>query len=1358
MPKRTSRLRFNVVPDEETSKEKITAQFLENAASLLQKARSFSDDNQGRRFMEFAKNEEETSVSVPTQRSTGYGSKNLELTRQSIHLQSADLFDNFSPFQKTRQLWKPTLPDVFQDKGSFDLIADDCVEEAARRRSEKIVDMFPKISEPQYAEFHKSAEKAKPTKISFRAAIVLSGGPAPGGHNVIAGLYDFVKRHREGKLFGIMGGLDGLFQMKYREITNEMMDRFRNQGGFDMLWSGRARLESADDYLKARTAAHNLHLDALVIVGGDGSNSNAALLAEDFQMHGLRCCVVGVPKTIDGDLANEFIEVSFGFDTAAKTYSELIGNLCVDASTLQRMYHVVRVMGRSASHLTLECAFQTRPNIVLIGEEIKQQRKGLKDIITEICNVIQEREKKEIGYGVILLPEGLIEFIPEFETLVQELSTVAEGTHVDEAKLTEESRNAWQQLPQHFQEQFLLDRESTGYIQVAKIQTEKLIIGMILKELTDRGAKPNPKRFMGHYFGYEGRCAMPSNFDCNYCYTLGYTAGAIAANKVNGTMAVVRHLDQHPSLWQPCSLPFVDIMMMFNNSYPAIKKALVDTGGPLFRLLRKARDFWKLDNYYRSPGPIQFEGSSSDHSNNTVSMPKLEDLITRKGEQKVGEKRANFPQYRSAVSVLNNERLEQIPQLPPLCLDPKAICCPANQVLPKDPFTQRQTLKVYPKMSNDSHFVMREVRSDETPFPLHEIRDFRVGLVFLSRQAPGMENVLWGLYNRVSKIQHGKLIGFYGLQGLMDLKYLDVCESDLDLILNQGGSRLLGRSTDHSLLDSDNHEPCLRACQQLKLSGLVIVGSSIAILESAFLAEYFLNQNCGTRIIGIPATTSNNLVSEHFETCIGFDSSSKIYANLVGNVLTEAASMPKYWHFIRLMGRSPSHEVLECALQTHPNVAIIAEEYGAADKTLNDVIQDIADVVCRRAEMGKNFGTVLIPDGLLTHLPGTKSMLNEIQEALREAKSDEEREAKRNAMLGDEDTGIISGWSWALFKSLPLFIQSEFTLIMNSGSLNSSYIDTEILIKELVAQELEDRKAAGFYVGKFQSVTHFFGYQGRSSLPSTFDSKLGFAYGHLASICVESGLTGYCCSVRGLCGDTNQWKLMAVPFVCMMSIAPSAQEIDPELLKTRIDGQKSRLSERPVIPPALVNLHCKAFRWMKTAIEQWELQDRFCNPGPIQFEGPPTDFYHRTLHEEQSEYFQIIQRAREYADLLKETLTFGIDSFFAKTVFVQLNSLLTMRLYPEDLLNHVTPITELDKKAVVLPEQPVITRRNSGANLSSSKLMRMETSAVDLRPDHRLPNRFSSFSTFTARFEDSSGGIESGWGEGRGVEEYPNRN
>ncbi len=457
-----------------------------------------------------------------------------------------------------------------------------------------------------------------------RVGVILSGGPAAGGHNVIAGIFDALYAACEtSSLIGFLGGPSGLLENKKRILTKELVDSYRNTGGFDIIGSGRTKIETPEQFKRALKNAKANKLDALIIIGGDDSNTNAALLAEYFVAEQSAIQVIGVPKTIDGDLKNKHIETSFGFDTAVKTYSELIGNIARDAASAGKYWHFIRLMGRSASHITLECALQTQPNIALISEEVEKNQQSLHDIVQHIADGVVLRSKKKQNFGVVLVPEGLIEFIPEMRTLIASLNeilaqntsdSVEEKTKAVEKSLAPALRKTFLSLPASIREQLLLDRDAHGNVQVSLIETERLLMQMVKEELTRRkkaGQFAAAFAAQHHFFGYEARCAFPTNFDATYCYALGYTAFVLIANGLSGYMAAVASLTKPAKDWEAGGIPLTMMMNIerrHSADKPVIRKALVELTGAPFKNLVKNRKKWLANTAFRYPGAIQYFG------------------------------------------------------------------------------------------------------------------------------------------------------------------------------------------------------------------------------------------------------------------------------------------------------------------------------------------------------------------------------------------------------------------------------------------------------------------------------------------------------------------------------------------------------------------------------------------------------------------------------------------------------------------------------------------------------------------------------------------------------------------------------
>ena len=529
-----------------------------------------------------------------------------------------------SALQKERAGYQPKLPKALQGAVK--------VQEGAPTQSvdnqEDIKKLFPNTYGMPLVEFV-PADSANNAKINV--GIILSGGQAPGGHNVISGLFDEVKKlNPENRLYGFLMGPGGLVDHNYIEITAESLQAYRNTGGFDMIGSGRTKLEKEDQFEKGLEILRKLDIKAVVIIGGDDSNTNACVLAEYYAAKQYGVQVIGCPKTIDGDLKNSQIETSFGFDTATKTYSELIGNIERDCNSARKYWHFIKLMGRSASHIALECALQTQPNICLISEEIEAKDQTLNDIVENIAEVVAYRAAQGNNFGVVLIPEGLIEFVPAIGRLIQELNDLlaahgAEYLNLDKQAqrvyilehLSAENKATFETLPEGVARQLSLDRDPHGNVQVSLIETEKLISEMVAAKLDQwkkEGKYTGKFAAQHHFFGYEGRCAAPSNFDADYCYALGSSAAQLIANGKTGYMAIVKNTTAPADQWKTGGVPITMMMNMERRNgemKPVIRKALVELDGAPFKTFAAQRDKWAKETCYVYPGPIQYWGPSS---------------------------------------------------------------------------------------------------------------------------------------------------------------------------------------------------------------------------------------------------------------------------------------------------------------------------------------------------------------------------------------------------------------------------------------------------------------------------------------------------------------------------------------------------------------------------------------------------------------------------------------------------------------------------------------------------------------------------------------------------------------------------
>ncbi|WP_315509341.1 diphosphate--fructose-6-phosphate 1-phosphotransferase [Alloprevotella tannerae] len=529
-----------------------------------------------------------------------------------------------SALQKARSSYQPKLPKGL--RGNVDIIEGAPTESVGDQA--EIKRLFPHTYGMPLVEFAPAKEVKEYAPINV--GIILSGGQAPGGHNVICGLFDELKKQNpQSKVYGFLMGPSGLVDHKYKELTAEIIDKYRNTGGFDMIGSGRTKLETKEQFDSGLEIIRQLNLNAVIIIGGDDSNTNACMLAEYYASINAGVSVIGCPKTIDGDLKNDQIETSFGFDSACKTYSELIGNIQRDANSARKYWHFIKLMGRSASHIALECALQTQPNICIISEEVEANNMTLDDVVNQICEVVVKRSEEGLYYGTILIPEGLIEFVPAFKRLIAELSdllssdlakTEAKGLKSDDLlawilnHVSAENLPTLKSLPEEVAKQLALGRDPHGNVQVSLIETEKMLSEMCAKRLDEwkeQGKFKGKFAALHHFFGYEGRCATPSNFDCNYCYALGTSAAQLVANGKTGYMAIVKNTTAPADEWVAGGVPITKMMNLERRNgqmKPVIKKALVLLDGEPFKELVERRKDWAVNTRYVYPGPIQYFG------------------------------------------------------------------------------------------------------------------------------------------------------------------------------------------------------------------------------------------------------------------------------------------------------------------------------------------------------------------------------------------------------------------------------------------------------------------------------------------------------------------------------------------------------------------------------------------------------------------------------------------------------------------------------------------------------------------------------------------------------------------------------
>ena len=530
-----------------------------------------------------------------------------------------------SALQKERAAYAPKLPKSL--KGNVKVVDGNATQSVANQS--EIKELFPNTYGMPIVTFEEGSQLENVK--AFNVGVILSGGQAPGGHNVISGLFDGIKKiNKDSKLYGFLGGPSGLVDHKYIELTSSIIDEYRNTGGFDIIGSGRTKLEETEQFDKGIEICNKLGIKAVVIIGGDDSNTNACVLAEYYLQKKAGIQVIGCPKTIDGDLKNDMIETSFGFDTATKVYSEVIGNIERDANSAKKYWHFIKLMGRSASHVTLECALQTQPNVTIVGEEVETKNQSLDDIVTYIAQIVANRAANGENFGTVLVPEGLIEFVPAIKKLIVELNDMLAANQAefdqigadDKIKfiidhLSKENAAIFESLPTAVSKQLALERDPHGNVQVSLIETEQLLAEMVSTKLA---AWKKEGKYVGkfstqhHFFGYEGRCAAPSNFDADYCYSLGYTASVLIGAGKTGYMSSVRNTTKSADQWIAGGIPITAMMNMERRNAkmkPVIQKALVKLDGAPFKFFASKRDEWAKTTSYIYPGPIQYFGPSA---------------------------------------------------------------------------------------------------------------------------------------------------------------------------------------------------------------------------------------------------------------------------------------------------------------------------------------------------------------------------------------------------------------------------------------------------------------------------------------------------------------------------------------------------------------------------------------------------------------------------------------------------------------------------------------------------------------------------------------------------------------------------
>ncbi|CDJ51240.1 phosphofructokinase, putative [Eimeria brunetti] len=1091
------------------------------------------------------------------------------------------------------------------------------------------VRLEPSDSAPAAAAAGAAAGGVKGSSKPLRIGVVLSGGQAAGGHNVICGVYDFIVRiHPDSALYGFLGGPHGVYSGEYKLLTKDIIDTYRNMGGFDMIKSGRHKIETDEQKQASLEVCKKLNLDGLVVIGGDDSNTNAAILAEYFQAHGSSTRVIGCPKTIDGDLKNFFVEISFGFDTACRTYSCSIGNLMMQTLTQRDVYQFVRLMGRSASLLTLECSLRCHPNMTFVGEEVQAKKQSLKELVAMTADLVETRAKLGKLYGVILLPEGLIEFIPEVGVLIQEINSIVAAGEFDKKKLTAASREVLEMLPAHTQQQLLLDRDPHGNVQVALIHTEQLLLELTTEELKRRGFQ-HPFNGRCTYLGYEGRSGFPSSFDATYCYALGNVAGALIHNGVTSCMAVLKGMSCSSEVeeWVPAGVPLTRMMNLESrkgkDNVPVIKKFLVDIDRPLFKAFQQVREAWKVLDLYLVPGPMQLSSSQLEKPYTLTGPPPMEVLLPA-----AAAAAASSQQQLQKGCRLYFELLQQLQQLrSPLQQQREAAAIEAPQqlqqqgvVLQQGPVVEisaaekvQQLQQMFPKSANAKGFCCQLGKGNP--------KKNKVGIVLVGEAAPGMANVLLGVMEKV-KAAGGELFGVLDGKKLISLSSI---ENEIKMQKNLNAFPLLGRTV---LDEMQLVAPGGILNNNCPVDVLIILGGTLA--GSAALSEWISEKGEKCKVINVGGasdfcmqdpclllqqleqvqqqqqqrqqmvcftnTNTNNFNVAKAQTSLrdasgaaglGFDTQTKAAAELVGNLMTDSNSAAKYFYFC-LVGGGRGAEA-EVAMQTHPNIVILSAL--SANLTPMEVAKKIAEDVAARTAKGKNFGVLLMnEDFFITNKP-----LRAVAAAL---------------SMNGGNAAALSGEEAAVFKSLPQTYQENLIEIFKTkGSFPKKAASFPILncLAAMVGDLVKSEKAAGRFKGSFSPICFNLCEQVRGSIPSAYDCSLGYtmglASGSLAVSDLLHSLPSAAVVITESVFSVSSISPLVVPLSCAAIACGLALKPKDAAAAAAASG-----SVAAAVAAGAFDVHLETPTQAAAAAavsskvqQQFLLQDKYLNSGPLQF-------------------------------------------------------------------------------------------------------------------------------------------------------------
>lgn len=1042
----------------------------------------------------------------------------------------------FSDIQSFRFEWNPVLPKTLKTQQCDVKHLEDTFSV-----DDNVAKLFPSTYQQRSVQFVNHKQQNKTSDKVLNVAILFSGGQAPGGHNVILGIHDFLMQHNnQNKLYGILGGSKGLFTKNYIELNAEIISKYKNAGGFHMIGSGRDKIETNDQLQKCLELATELDLDGIVITGGDDSNTNSAVLAEFFASKKHKCVVTGVPKTIDGDLKNQYIECSYGFDTACKIYSELIGNIASAILTTKDKYCFVRLMGRAASNILLECALRTSPNLALCSEEIKAKNRSLENIVDEIVDLIVERHRLHKDYGIILIAEGLVEFIPEIGVLISELNEILKDsdTSFDKNQLTQESLKIFDFLPEQIRISFLADRDSHGNVQVSKIETEVLLM-MLVEEKLRKQHKEIDFKFSTQFFGYEGRCSMPSNFDSNYCYSLGYIAGNIINNKLNGYIATVSNLSESVELWIPKACPLVKMINLEKRkgkNVPVIKKYLVELDGPCFKVFDQLRKKWRLFDSYESPGGIQFEGPFINDCPYLVNKKLLEDIISRNAKKLDGI---------ITSPLLDHRKKTQLQIHPKLC---SPDCC--SKLL-------QQCSAVSSSCTCSTRYLTFDVEAGQN----FKQRNQSFAVIHLDTPAPGSTNVLIGIYKRAQ--QTGNFIKVFAtIDDIFANKYITINSDFVENYTNTGTYPISYTQYDLSKYSSNEKlEQIIKSCEANGCSALIIAGGLNAMAMALLLNNCKNNINSKLLINAVPVSYSNDVHNDFVELTVGFNSYTKTLAQVVSSLCIDCISAKKYWFLVSVESGLVSDIMVEVALQCHPNITILPESYLQKPNAFEQIISDITDIIVERSILGQNYGVILTSNSIESFFfEDSDNIIMQICEDIK---------------INTDDSGTIDFLSYKLSLAKIKYLYNKKLKKLNVGEF----------ILYLVSEEIKLRKEQSV---KFNYFTFTYFDALINAIPSNFDCTLGLTNGYLAAILCEDEQSGYITSCHNMSTSITEWKHLALNLRCCNTVVDRSMKLKSSYNKL---ANIIRLSDRP------------SLAFLRSMDKRFALSNYYTLCGSIQFFG-----------------------------------------------------------------------------------------------------------------------------------------------------------